>query len=128
MRYIFILLVLFSACSSKQDHLIGSWKLTQVYDRSSSADHSMTTYIKEGSITRTLSFNTTECVDVLYRDGKLSDSITANYRIAGEGKHLSLFHEGQMVEFWEILSVGKDLMKLLSPSNMVYVFTKLPGN
>lgn len=125
MKNLIILLVLFSACSAKDDHLIGSWKLSQVYDRSSAADHSMTAYIKEGSVTRTLSFNTTECVDVLYRDGKLSDSATANYRIAGEGRHLSLFQQGQMIQFWEILSVGRDSMKLLSPSNMVYVFARL---
>ena len=126
MKYlIFFAILICISCSSSENYLLGSWKLHQVFNRSTASNHSMTTHLQNDSIRRTLTFTDTECTDVLYRDGKLEDSMKANYRIAGKGQHLSVFHNQQMTDFWEILSVGKDTMKLLTPSNLVYVFIKL---
>ncbi|HEY0356462.1 MAG TPA: hypothetical protein VGC29_09670 [Flavisolibacter sp.] len=102
----------------------GSWKLSRVFARSTASEHSMTNHIRQGLIKRTLLFTGSNCIDVEYRDGKLIDSLHMNYRIAGEGKHLFLYQNNQLIEFWEILSLGRDTMKLVSPANMVFSFAR----
>jgi hypothetical protein len=125
MKYLFIAMFFLCSCNSKEDNVIGTWKLYSIETGSDEIDKSMNESIRSGSILRIITFTDSTWEDKYYANGDFRERLNWKYVLSSDKKYLMTTNEKGQKRDFKVLKISSDTLRIIRDTELIATFIRM---